>query len=47
MKTFIMITIILFLAGCGNSGSNESSTTPPQPNNATADIKPPASPVLE
>jgi len=47
MKTLIMITIALFIVGCGGSSVSESSTTPPQPTTATQSVKPPVSPTLE
>ncbi len=47
MKTLAILTILLFLSGCGGDTTTPvSSTTPPQPT-ASGDIKPPASPELE
>ena len=47
MKTLIMITLVLFLSGCGGATPTESSTTPPQPTVGSSEVKPPSSPTLE
>jgi len=47
MKTVLMITIVLFLSGCGGATPRESSTTPPQPAVGSSEITPPSSPSLE
>lgn len=47
MKTFLTLTIILFLSGCGGDSVTQDNTTPPQPTVGGNEIQPPASPTLE